>query len=98
MSELSCATCKWWNPWGGLESISAGECKRHAPWLDRRNGGGVWPQVNRNDWCGEHECREPDGLALVEHLRKEMGIKAEIRTAPDGRTAIWFGPGIQEDE
>lgn len=38
-------------------ACNPGECHRRAPNY-AGHGGGHWPAVNRDDWCGEFEMRE----------------------------------------
>jgi len=65
--SATCETCRWWHrwPWQMEDDAHGGECRVRAPILhppgpvahlpDRK-----FPQTVRNDWCGEHQPKEPD--------------------------------------
>lgn len=66
-SSEQCTNCRWWNrarraSWtdvgegGHSYVIEHAQCRRYAPSRlsgnDRADRG--WPEVNANDWCGDH--------------------------------------------
>ena len=73
IEDRTCAGCKWFDR--GTSNIvryTDGTCRRHPPRLirvtqiknQRGNDPGLqsfWPDVMRNDWCGEWVSRESNG-------------------------------------
>lgn len=58
MDDLACATCVYFSPPPStLHSRDPkGQCRRHAPVLDKDDRGlrTIWPLVASHAWCGEH--------------------------------------------
>lgn len=62
----TCETCRWWNqwPWQQNDGVRDGECRARAP-IPHPPGPVAYrpdrkfPQTDRNDWCGEHQPKEP---------------------------------------
>lgn len=63
----TCATCVWWNrarraswtDYDGARSyiVEHAQCRRYAPGAKRGEPmSREWPEVNANDWCGEHSA------------------------------------------
>lgn len=54
--SVTCASCAFFRPPGGLYPRANGQCRRHAPVIDRGDAGirTVWPMIGDNQWCGEH--------------------------------------------
>ena len=63
--SATCETCRWWAL--SVESYDepANQCHRYAPrptvWEQGRMfpGWAEWPQTLPDDWCGEHQPKEP---------------------------------------
>lgn len=62
---MKCENCKWHKvitDRGDRVTIEYLECHRHAPRKLHGTGTGydseVWPQVERDDFCGEFEAKE----------------------------------------
>lgn len=54
VKEHNCGTCKF-SVWAGVVMEELGFCKRYPP---RENDEPFrYPQVRRNDWCGEWKAR-----------------------------------------
>lgn len=50
----TCDTCQYW------DSQSSGRCRRNAPSPSFvREGVGIWPSTNHDDWCGEYSDKRP---------------------------------------
>lgn len=62
-TAVVCHTCSYFlaTKWNETVVIR-GECRRHAPTIERINGEpwGVWPIVRGGDTCGEHPARSAD--------------------------------------
>ena len=77
-----CETCKYWEREEDNTGVvlDEGRCHAYAP---RPTAGGViWPIVNYDDWCGEHEPREKP-LAEERRLRDAMTNASPLREEPD---------------
>lgn len=63
-----CTSCVFYWPATAEDDVDgrAGECRRYAPFpkVVRANKitnlGSDWPQVCRDDWCGEFRARNPE--------------------------------------
>jgi hypothetical protein len=57
--QARCQTCRHWAPLDNTRELATfGECHRHAPGPgDPRGGEAVWPQTDKDDWCGEYDRR-----------------------------------------
>lgn len=67
MPPFRCATCVFFSQhqpdWLDRPS-TRGQCRRHAPVLDRHDDGRlrtVWPMVHEDGFCGEHAEVEVEG-------------------------------------
>ena len=83
----TCNACLFWNrakraTWqdvghgGKSYTIEHAQCRRYAParfnpQVLGANIGSVWPHVNANDWCGEHQP--------VETITKQAAERGERR-------------------
>jgi hypothetical protein len=54
MSIERCETCRFFFEDTWMESIVNECCRRRSPKPKQR----VWPEVFRNDWCGEYEPKD----------------------------------------
>lgn len=51
MSDLHCDTCRYFD-------ARARECHVNPPTMHPNSPAGIWPSVDRFDWCGEWERME----------------------------------------
>ncbi len=49
-----CETCRFYDQ---TKQYKHGVCRQHAP-FNNVEGVTLWPPVNYNDWCGEHQPYE----------------------------------------
>lgn len=57
----TCETCRWWASNADPDDEPLDQCRKHAPrphnWEDK--SWAEWPQTLPDDWCGEHQPKEP---------------------------------------
>lgn len=72
MTKPTCATCPFWDP----DNFDEGDCRKNPPVvvmadIGLESGSMVaatrWPQVDRDDWCGEH----PDFAAYTQAVSED---------------------------
>lgn len=63
---ITCAGCIFFSPPSFQTTFSGqramGQCRRHAPLMDRTDRGPrtIWPLVGDHQWCGEHSTFDED--------------------------------------
>jgi|GEM_PF-1371883 len=61
-NNQTCATCRFHEN-HMPEQTAIGLCKRRAPSLAANDflnlSTAIWPTVHKDNWCGEHEMKEP---------------------------------------
>lgn len=61
----TCESCKWWadgyreNGGTWIDADGWGDCRRRAPTHNPSCDYTDFPRSHRNDWCGEHQPKEP---------------------------------------
>lgn len=54
----TCATCRFWQP---AKHGKLGQCRTRSPVVVVAGeiAGTRWPMTAADDWCGEHDLRDP---------------------------------------
>ncbi len=68
MAELRCDTCRYFD-------AAREECHINPPTMHPDSPTGIWPSVDRFDWCGEWEGRPHPSfdLPIVERSADDLG-------------------------
>lgn len=75
-TDSTCGTCRFADTIVGDDSVRRFDCHRYPPGpvFDGREPVMVWPQVDLDDWCGEHlPVIVPDPMPVMPLPRIPLG-------------------------
>ena len=59
MTDENCGNCRFWQEFLKGPVVPRGQCRRYPPARGTR-GWTAWPEVEADDWCGEHVAAAAD--------------------------------------